>query len=139
VGSGREVVFPARYSRESPALRAVQTPKDRAAVAARWVSAAKSCRFAIEHYPTSPELKAALELSADYFDHVARQESRLDSPLVVKRHSNIDDEARAYVRVLSRLTNTIFGSTLTRTVATTATVALQRVIDERQVRSWAAD
>lgn len=119
----------------SPELRSIQTPKDRAAAAAPWVSAAKVCRLAVEHYPTSPELEAALLRSADYLDHVARQESRLDSPLIVQHH-NKDDAARAYVRVLGHLTREVFGRTLFRTVATTASVALERDIDWRQVRNW---
>jgi hypothetical protein len=125
----------------SPELRSIQTPKDRAAAAAPWISAAKLCRWAVENYPTSPELEAALLKSADYLDHVARQESRLDSPLLVQRHNKkrSDDVARAHVRVLVDLNRKLFGKVLTRTVATTATVALGRSVTERQVRNWAAN
>jgi hypothetical protein len=125
----------------SPDLRSVQTPKDRATSAAPWASAAELCRRANEDFPTSPDLATALVRVANYFDHVARQEARVDSPLVVQRHNKkrSDDQARAYVRVLGHLTRDLFGSVLTRTVATTATVALERSITERQVRNWTAN
>jgi hypothetical protein len=114
------------------------TPKDRAALAAPWSSAAELCRWTKKHDIAArmdPNLAAALDLVASHFDEVTRKESRLDSPLIVKHHGK-DDVARAYVRVLGYLTRKLFGSTLVRTVATTASVALDQEIGWRQVRNW---
>jgi hypothetical protein len=83
----------------------------------------------------NPELSAALVRVADYFEEIARKEGCRDSPLVVKHHS-VDGHGRAYVRVLGDHTRKLFGSPLYRTVATTASVALQRDIDWQQVREW---
>ena len=122
----------------------VTTPADRAARAAPWSKAAELCRWEKEHdivARLNPELSVALGVVARHFDEVARREGRLDSPLVVQRHNQKrgDDQARAYVRVLIDLNRKLFGQVLARTVATTATVALQRHITERQVRNWAAE
>jgi hypothetical protein len=113
----------------------VTTPKDRAALAAAWTRTAKACRQSsfIEQY--NPKLSAALVLAADYFEEIARREGNTDSPLVVKRHRG-DGHHRAYVRVLGNLTRRLFGNSLYRTVATTASVALQQDIDWQQVREW---
>ena len=46
------------------------------------------------------------------------------------------DAARAYVLELSGLTSELFGEISYKTVATTASVALQRPITQRQVRKW---
>jgi hypothetical protein len=81
------------------------------------------------------QLAAALELVAKYFSASAVKLSRAQSPLFVK-HRTKDDEARAYVRVVGDETKKLFGSTLFRTVATVATIALQRPVDWRQVRKW---
>ena len=117
----------------------VTTPKDRAAQAAAWSSVAELCRWSHEHGIAArmrPELAAALVLVANHFEEVAHKEGNTDSPLVVKHHHNINDEARAYVRVLGGLTRKLFGIALYRTVATTASVALQQEISLQQVRDW---
>jgi hypothetical protein len=116
----------------------VTTPRDRAAQAKPWAEAAELCRWTREHDITArmdPGLIAALDVVAQHFGKGARREGNLDSPLVVKHHYG-DDVARAYVRVLSQVTRELFGTTLFRTVATTASVALGRKIDGRQVRNW---
>lgn len=116
----------------------VETPQDRAALAAPWLEAAKLCRWTKKHAIAArmdPNLAAALDLVARHFDEVARKEGRLDSPRIVKHHGK-DDATRAYVRVLGHLTRELFGSTLFRTVATTASVALERRIEWQQVRRW---
>lgn len=119
--------------------RIVTTPKDRAAFAASWSKAAELCRWTKQHdfaARMNPDLAAALDRVARHFDEVARKEGRLDSPLVVKHHSK-NDQVRAYVRLLGNTTKRLFGSTLFRTVATTASVALDQGISWQQVRDWA--
>ena len=83
----------------------------------------------------NPQLAAALVLVANYFEDEARKEENTDSPLVVKHHKD-DGHGRAYVRVLGGLTRKLFGDSLYRTVATTASVALQQDIDWQQAREW---
>jgi hypothetical protein len=116
----------------------VTTPKDRAALAAPWSSAAELCRWTKDHdiaAQMNPDLVAAADMLAHHFDAVAQKERRLDSPLVVGRYGK-DDAARAYVRLLGDTTKRLFGDTLLRTVATTATVALQRPVRWQRVRQW---
>jgi hypothetical protein len=116
----------------------VTTPKDRAALAAPWSSAARLCRWTKEHdiaAQMNPALAAAADMLARHFDEFARKEGRLDSPMVVGHHGK-DDSARAYVRVLGDTTKRLFGGVLFGTVATTATVALQRPVRWQQVRKW---
>jgi hypothetical protein len=116
----------------------VETPQDRARLAAPYSKAVELCRWTKEHdiaAQMNPDLTGALDIVARHFDEVARRKSSLDSPLIVKHHGE-EDVARAYVRVLGHLTRRLFGSTLVRTVATTASVALGRDIDWRLVRNW---
>jgi hypothetical protein len=64
----------------------VTTPKDRAALAAPWSSAARLCRWTKEHdiaAQMNPALAAAADMLARHFDEFARKEGRLDSPMVV--------------------------------------------------------
>jgi hypothetical protein len=113
----------------------VSTRKDRAALAAAWTRTAKSCRQSSFIERWNPELSSALDRAAEYFEELAREEGNTDSPLVVKRHS-VDGRGRAYVRVLGDHTRKLFSSPLYRTVATTASVALQQEIGPQQVRDW---
>ena len=116
----------------------VTTPRDRAAHAKPWAEAAELCRWTREHDITArmkPELMPALDAVAQHFDAVAGKEGNLKSLLVVKGHRG-DGVARAYVRVLGQVTRELFGTTLFRTVATTASVALGRKIEWPQVRNW---
>jgi hypothetical protein len=57
-------------------------------------------------------------------------------PLVVVQRHEQNDETRAYVLELASVTRKLFGSTMRRTIATTASVALQTTVTERQVRNW---
>lgn len=81
------------------------------------------------------QLAAALALVAKHFDTAAENTLKLQSPLFIK-HRIRDEEARAFVRLLGDETKRLFGNTLYRTVATVATIALQRPLDWRQVRKW---
>jgi hypothetical protein len=113
----------------------VTTLKDRAALAAAWTRTAKSCRQSSFIERWQPELSAALDRTAEYFEELARKEGNTDSPLVVKHHSG-DGHGRAYVCVLGDFTRKLFGSPLYGTVARTASVALQQKISLQQVRDW---
>lgn len=113
----------------------LQTAKDRVALATQWHKEAELLRL------TNPDLAQSFVPVSLYFGQVLREKGHSNLPLLVKRHNRKrgDDQARAYVRALGHLTRKLFGSVLTRTVATTATVALQRSITERQVRNWTAN
>jgi hypothetical protein len=113
----------------------LQTPQDRVALAKHWDKEAELLRL------TNPDLAQSFVPVSVYFSQVLREKGRSNSPLLVKRHNRKrgNDQARAYVRALSNLTRKLFGKVLTRTVATTATIALRRPITERQVRNWAAN
>jgi hypothetical protein len=116
----------------------VETLPDRARQARPWSEAAELCRWTKQHnilVRKDPGKAAAFDVVASMFDEIARREGHLDSPLVVKHHS-VDDVARAYARVLGHATRELFGSPLYRTVATTASVALDQYIDPQQVRGW---
>src|SRR5262249_37771802 len=92
----------------------VETAKDRVERAAPWVQAAELARWSREHdirVRMDPELAAALIRVADHYEEVAQREGRLNSPLVVKHHSN-DDHARAYVLALGQLTRKLFAGAL---------------------------
>jgi len=116
----------------------VETPKDRAALAAPWLKAAELCRWTEKHDTAArmnPDLAAAASAMARHFEERARREGNLDSPLIVKHHSG-DDVTRAYVRILGHVTRELFGSTLYGTVAKTASVALGQGVGLQQVRDW---
>jgi hypothetical protein len=87
----------------------------------------------------NPELAAALELVANHFAAVAEECRRWDlSPLTVKNCTE-NDVAKAYVRLLGNETRRLFGSTLYGILATTAAVALDHDVSDRQVRGWCAE
>jgi hypothetical protein len=119
----------------------VVTLEERTALAAPFWQAAKLCRL-MQSEPTGAEIDLeldrveALDMAAGLLEERARWwEGNPDSPLIVGYHTE-DAVARGYVRVLGDLTRRLFGSTLRRTVATTASVALNREIDAQQVREW---
>jgi hypothetical protein len=60
---------------------------------------------------------------------------RPPSLVVLKEHKE-DERARGYVLELSDATRMLFGNVNLRTVATTASVALQRRITARHVQEW---
>jgi hypothetical protein len=97
------------------------------------------CRNLIEfnHYFTPDDAKALARV-ADIFDGHARVLEEMDSRRFVKNRTK-DDEARAYVRMIGGVTRRISGGrVLYKTVATVATIALQRPVDWQQVRKWCA-
>jgi hypothetical protein len=110
--------------------------KDRAKGKEFACSVAEACRDLanVARLCSDPTLLTAFTLVAEYFEKSARDWERVD-PGLVKNHIK-DDTARAYVRKLGRLTHHLFGDTLYRTVATTATVSLERPIAWQQVRNW---
>jgi hypothetical protein len=130
--------FDTAWQQARSIARTVETRKDRAARAKPYLQAAELCRWTREHdiaAKMNPELAAAAAVMAGYFAEVERREGNLDSPLIVKYHGE-DDVARAYARVLGQRTRELFGATLYRTVATTASVALDREIIWQQIRDW---
>ena len=70
--------------------------------------------------------------------HVHDFQRSLQSPLVVENHIK-DDEIRAYVQILGAETKELFGNVLRGTVATVASIALDRTVSERQVRNWCGE
>jgi hypothetical protein len=57
-------------------------------------------------------------------------------PLIVVQRHEESDAVRAYVLELASVTRKLFGTTMRKTIATTASVALQATVTERQVRHW---
>jgi hypothetical protein len=80
-------------------------------------------------------LAAAFILVAEWFENSARREESIPPTSLVKNRIR-DHGVRAYVRMLGRVTHRLFGATLYRTVAVTATVSLGRPIEWQQVRNW---
>jgi len=75
-----------------------------------------------------------LEEIARHLEKLAkRYSSKLETKEVMQRRRG-DVEVRAFVVRLSRLTKSLFGKALYRTIATTATVALDRTVEADQVR-----
>jgi hypothetical protein len=76
-----------------------------------------------------------LEEIARHLENLAeRYSSRSEHREVTKRSARGDGQVRAFVVRLSRLTKSLFGKSLYRTVATTAAVALDRPVGAEQVR-----
>ena len=117
----------------------VTTPKDRAALAAPWAKAAELCRTLKEisiAVRTNPQSAAAVDQTAQLLEQQAAWwQGKLNSPRIVKQHGG-DDVGRAYVRMLGHTTRKLFRSPMYRTVATAASVALDRKIGWLQVRDW---
>ena len=80
-------------------------------------------------------LATAYTLVAEDFEKSAREWESMSPNSFVKNRIK-DHRVRAYVRRLGRVTRRLFGATLYRTVATTATVSLGRPIRWQQVRNW---
>ena len=66
---------------------------------------------------------------ADFFEVGARLEGSLRSPWVVENHIE-DDEIRAYVQFLGAEMKDLFGNVMFGTVATVASVTLDRKISQ---------
>jgi len=88
--------------------------------------------------PGRSKLAAAASVMANHFEARARLQRSLQSPLVVENHIK-DDEIRAYVQILGAETKELFGNVLRGTVATVASIALDRTVSERQVRNWCGE
>ena len=97
---------------------------------------AESCRMlAFCRSRNDPTLSAAFTRVAEHFEKNARDAKRRDPTLLMKSRGKNHD-VRSYVRILGRETHRLFGATLYRTVATTASVSLERPITWQQVRNW---
>jgi hypothetical protein len=116
----------------------MMTRKERDARAKRLTDAADLCRALIPASGRSritPKLVKAASVMANFFEQGARLERSLRSPIVVENRID-DDEIRAYVQILGAETKDLFGNVLFGTVATVASIALDRKISSRQVRNW---
>lgn len=120
-------------------LPPIMTRKARDAFVKQYADMARRCH---EATPSSrriaPRLAAAAPVMAKYFKAKAKMMSTLDSPWVVENHIE-DDEDRAYVQALGQKTKYLFGKTLYGTLATVASVVLDRPINWSQVRKWCTD
>jgi hypothetical protein len=79
-----------------------------------------------------------IEEAAKFLDEIEAALVKLkaaEAPLVVSKDYG-NREARGYVRVLAAETRKLFGTTLIRTLATTASVALSTKVTPTQVRKW---
>jgi hypothetical protein len=121
--------------------------------AQRWRTGADLCREALSSPDwgalTDPTLANALAAAAVFFERRANfiEIQRRDSPYVVERNSRNrapggsseklgDDAIRGQVRALAKVTQTIFGSYLYRTVATAASVASGLSVSQKDVENW---
>src|SRR5262245_244504 len=79
-----------------------------------------------------------IERAAKFYDEIAGALIKVktaEAPLVVsKDYGNRD--TRGYVRMLATETRKLFGKTLTRSLARTASVALMKDVSPNQVRKW---
>jgi hypothetical protein len=115
--------------------------KQRDEGAKQFANVARACRDMMDrddHAQNDRKLAAALVLVANHFESWAHWASQFESPRLVKKRTKAD-ENRTYVRDLGELTQREFGHTLYGTVATVASIALDRKINSRQVRNWCAE
>lgn len=125
--------------------RSIGTRSNAKAQAAPLFSAAETCRWIANEPPyPSPEEKSALEVAAAYIENRAGWQLGvlLNSPYIVGERSSRmrgDDKIRGQVRALAAATHRIFGSFLYGTVATVATVALQKAVTKQSVINWCSD
>jgi hypothetical protein len=79
-----------------------------------------------------------LEKAAKFYDEVARALIKVrtgEAPLVISKDFGNRD-TRGYVRMLATETRKLFGLTLIRSLATTASVAFMKEVTPNQVRKW---
>ena len=79
-----------------------------------------------------------IEEAAKFFDEIKDALVKLkaaEAPLVVNKDYG-NRETRGYVRMLAIVTRKLFGKTLTRSLARTASVALMKEVSANQVRKW---
>jgi hypothetical protein len=103
------------------------------------LAAARLRSFWLRGEPVSADIHIEnIEAAAHFYKRVVDELIELKTitaPLVVKRdHGN--REARGYVRMLAIETRDLFGSTLYRTLATVASVALMKDVKASQVTKW---
>jgi hypothetical protein len=82
----------------------------------------------------NPKLAAALLLVAQHYEKLGREANPLGAPYLVKNHTT-NEQDRVYVRLLVALLRRQFGKRLAgerlgRTVATVASITLDRTITE---------
>jgi len=113
-----------------------------------WRSAAKLCRWLAADSPTgrpNEDIEKALLTSAAYLDEGADfiENANRSKPYFLPRSTGKrgvgDDLTRGYVRALALGTRAIFGKFLYGTLATTASVALNKSIDRKTVEDWCSD
>jgi len=79
-----------------------------------------------------------VEVAAKFYDEIAKALIKVkaaEAPLIIsKDYGNRD--TRGYVRMLATETRELFGKTLTRSLAKTASVALMKEVSPNQVRKW---
>jgi hypothetical protein len=115
----------------------IRTEAGCAALALELTKTAATLHYARERAlrDKNPQLARTIRTAAKYCLELADRERRPNLLLTVKQYGR-DDEARAYVRLLSYLTRRVFGGPLLHTTARTASVALGRPITPQQVRDW---
>jgi hypothetical protein len=83
-----------------------------------------------------PSLRNELQQAVNRCEMVARDPESYFGGAVTVTNRISNDQARAYVRMLSEETEKLARTTLLGTVATVATIALEQKITARQVRNW---
>ena len=79
-----------------------------------------------------------IEKAAKFYDEIAGALIKVktaEAPLVINKDFGNRD-TRGYVRMLATETRKLFGLTLIRSLATTASVALMKEVRPKQVRNW---
>jgi hypothetical protein len=79
-----------------------------------------------------------IEKAAKFYDEIAGALIKVktaEAPLVINKDFGNRD-TRGYVRMLATETRKLFGLTLIRSLATTASVALMKDVRPKQVRNW---
>jgi hypothetical protein len=127
-----------------PIPLAVMTQQQRAASTNLCATIARVCQIerGSVRVQNNPELAAALLLVTQHYEILGREANPLGAPYLVKNHTT-NDQDRVYVRLLvhrlrRQAGERLAGKRLSRTVATVASVALDRTITEWQVRDWCA-
>jgi hypothetical protein len=80
-----------------------------------------------------------IEDAAKFYDEIAEALIKVktaEAPLVISKDYG-NRHARGYIRMLATETRRLFGTTLTRSLARTASVALMKEVGPNQVRKWA--
>lgn len=130
----------------SPSPRHVWTRVEAEKQAIRWEAAGALCR-SVASEPMFAEHRAAATQMADFFQknatslrergYPANLDRRVE-PYVLGRSSRLrgDDDVRAHTRAIAADARRLFGSWLYGTVATVATVALDKKVSQKSVENW---